>query len=57
MTKAELLEEWRKAEKVGRKDPEGAHFTADDALLKYIDDAEISAAFPNEHFRKKGPPV
>jgi hypothetical protein len=23
MTKAELLEEWRKAEKVGRKDPEG----------------------------------
>ncbi len=43
MTKKELLEALEECEK--NRDYEVAHSKADDALLEYIDDQDISAAF------------
>lgn len=50
MTRDELLQKLRECIVMsggpdGSGDPEAAHSVADDALLEYINDAEISAAF------------
>jgi hypothetical protein len=48
MTKQELIEELEKASKItfrGHIDPEAAHIKADELLLEYINDPEITEAF------------
>jgi hypothetical protein len=47
MTKTELLQ--CLAACVANADTEDAHYVADMALLSYIDDAEIRAAFEDVH--------
>jgi hypothetical protein len=44
-TKAELIAKLNEAAKIGQMDPENAHGLADDALLKFINDPEIAAAY------------
>jgi hypothetical protein len=43
MTKTELLDVLTRCQR--DRDPEGAHADADDALLSYINDPEITAAY------------
>jgi hypothetical protein len=43
MTKEELIKELKELKDLG--DPEIAHGRADDALLNYINDAEVTDAF------------
>jgi hypothetical protein len=44
MTRDELLAELRRIKTEGG-DPEGGHWLADEALLRFIGDDEVSAAF------------
>jgi hypothetical protein len=44
MTKAELINKLNELAKLN-EDPEAAHCDADDELLKYINDPEITKAF------------
>lgn len=45
MTIKELLRELKRLKFVSHKDPYEAHQLADKALIKYIDDPEITTAF------------
>jgi hypothetical protein len=45
MTKDELLRELARLRDEERGDPEVAHSEADDALLEYINDVDITEAF------------
>ena len=47
MNKEELIKELKKLTKYGDGDYEGGHGDADDLLVKYIDDAEITKAYDN----------
>lgn len=45
MSKEQLLEKLRRLEELSESDKERAHIYADEALLKYINDPDISEAF------------
>ena len=45
MTKKQLVSKLKDIKEVHGKDPEGAHSHADNALLEYINDADVYEAF------------